>query len=634
MFFSTDLLANKSGPFSRIWLLGCGSEKVKGQDNKTNIIKLIKLVQEWIQRQDAKRLSLFLSSTLAYGMVRIVRNQVATLRRDVGNAKLDLAKSLRLAQTLNEPIDMEVPNIDLDLPEPELLNRTEKLFDETTGEVGNRSAITMREPALPLPGEQDNFGEDFGFGEEPTNLSNRRDLFDEDIFARPEEEQPETDDHLEKLDGIDPAAQVAMENTEINDPNAEDGAANAPPRATPPQNGNRENSPPPFPEMTIIEPEQPEVSVQPEPEISVQAEPEVEMIPPEPMETDEAQPGQIPDSIITSPVRAREPSIVEPVVESPAAAVDTPMELNSLDSAEIGKKRKAKPKKARKTKCLKVDNTVQLNQEIMRTNRENTRDIINENLWNKPDQRSVKDLLFESFGRPIMAKGLQDGLRAAAYDEKYGDFEFEEEEQNQQENPEMIMEENETANESDVLRRNEDSSLNEEHTHFGSLDQGRSRAGVTDPFLQLPSVRGSLDMIGQNEATLDHAENDVHQDISEQPPLNLTPEELQEPRLDDIQEERSSQIAPGEIPVVETIENEQIVEEPSEPTPPPAFDSNDILRVLDEGGNEFINLTEKMGLESRRGCALAFSNVLQMVKEGKISCEQEEYFGPIMVRKI
>jgi hypothetical protein len=35
----------------------------------------------------------------------------------------------------------------------------------------------------------------------------RRDLFDEDIFARPEEEQPETDDHLEKLDGIDPAAQ-------------------------------------------------------------------------------------------------------------------------------------------------------------------------------------------------------------------------------------------------------------------------------------------------------------------------------------------------------------------------------------------------------------------------------------------
>ena len=38
----------------------------------------------------------------------------------------------------------------------------------------------------------------------------------------------------------------------------------------------------------------------------------------------------------------------------------------------------------------------------------------------------------------------------------------------------------------------------------------------------------------------------------------------------------------------------QIVEEPIVPTPPPAFDSNDILRMLDEGGNEFINLTEKM----------------------------------------
>ena len=84
-------------------------------------------------------------------------------------------------------------------------------------------------------------------------------------------------------------------------------AANAPPRATPPQNGNRENSPPPFPEMTVTEPEQPEpeVSVQAEPEISVQVEPEVDIIPPEAMETDEAQPGQIPDSIIASPVRAR-----------------------------------------------------------------------------------------------------------------------------------------------------------------------------------------------------------------------------------------------------------------------------------------------------------------------------------------
>ena len=34
-----------------------------------------------------------------------------------------------------------------------------------------------------------------------------------------------------------------------------------------------------------------------------------------------------------------------------------------------------------------------------------------------------------------MVKGLKNGLRAAAFDEKYGDFN-EEEEQNQQENPE------------------------------------------------------------------------------------------------------------------------------------------------------------------------------------------------------
>ena len=71
----------------------------------------------------------------------------------------------------------------------------------------------------------------------------------------------------------------------------------------------------------------------------------------------------------------------------------------------------------------------------MRTNRENTADIINENIWNKSDQRSVEDLLFESFGRPIMAKDLQNELRSAAFDKKYGDFN-EGDEQNQQENPE------------------------------------------------------------------------------------------------------------------------------------------------------------------------------------------------------
>ena len=95
------------------------------------------------------------------------------------------------------------------------------------------------------------------------------------------------------------------------------------------------------------------------------------------------------------------------------------------------------PKKARKDKCLKIDNDVQLSQETMRTNRDNTSDLINENLWNRFDdqQRSVEDLLFESFGRPIMAKDLQNELRAAAFDEKYGDFN-EGDEQNQQENPE------------------------------------------------------------------------------------------------------------------------------------------------------------------------------------------------------
>ena len=52
----------------------------------------------------------------------------------------------------------------------------------------------------------------------------------------------------------------------------------------------------------------------------------------------------------------------------------------------------------------------------------------------------------------------------------------------------------------------------------------------------------------------------------------------------------------------------QILEEPSVPTPPPAFDSNDILRMLDEEGNEFINLTEKMVTSSSH----VFTNSVQI----------------------
>jgi hypothetical protein len=54
-----------------------------------------------------------------------------------------------------------------------------------------------------------------------------------------------------------------------------------------------------------------------------------------------------------------------PVIKSPPAAVDTPMELNSLKSAEISKKRKAKPKKARKNKCLKVDENHEGNRKFL-----------------------------------------------------------------------------------------------------------------------------------------------------------------------------------------------------------------------------------------------------------------------------
>ena len=166
MFFSKDLLSMKDSPFSRIWLLGCNVEKLKNADYKTKMAPLIKAIHDWILREDGRRISLYLSSALTYGLIRVVCGQVRILKRDARKAKLELARQLRMAQTLIEPIDVDqVPNIDIDLTEVER-NSTdvENMFNETL--VNNGSLHLMRDVDRFQEGEEQ-YGDDDGFGEDP-----------------------------------------------------------------------------------------------------------------------------------------------------------------------------------------------------------------------------------------------------------------------------------------------------------------------------------------------------------------------------------------------------------------------------------------------------------------------------------
>ena len=125
---------------------------------------LIKAITEWIIREDGRRISLYLSSALTYGLIRVVCGQVRILKRDARKAKLELARQLRMAQTLIEPIDVDqVPNIDIDLTEVER-NSTdlENMFNESL--VNNGSLHLMRDVDR-IQEDEEQHGDDAGFGD-------------------------------------------------------------------------------------------------------------------------------------------------------------------------------------------------------------------------------------------------------------------------------------------------------------------------------------------------------------------------------------------------------------------------------------------------------------------------------------
>merc|ERR1711962_493467 len=146
--------------------------------------------------------------------------------------------------------------------------------------------------------------------------------------------------------------------------------------------------------------------------------------------------------------------------------------------------------------------------------------------------------------------------------------------------------------------------------------------------------------------------------------LNPPEKSIDEPLIDVIAEERSSQMeqeeeqiildepimpptSPERGPVI--VPQDETMPPPSPEAPPaivpqnesiplpspgapPGFDSNNIFGYLSDRPIDFKELTLKMGLERRRDVAFAFFNILELNKDGKINSEQEEFLGPLMIQ--
>jgi len=625
MFFSTDLLAQKGGPFARIWLLGTiKKEKLKNPDYKAKISKLIISVREWIRREDGRRCSLYLSSSITYGVIRILHGQISHLRNDVGKSKSQMLNSLRLAKTLTDPIDVPPTEEDL-IPEPVPDDCLEKVFNDTANTTVDNHL--MREYPHPRARETEDFGQDFGFGdgtfetfdpnarstlflddEEQPEISqveqpemaqgSLRDVIQEEQMDIPLMEKSATEENLEKLDKVD---QMAMQETELIGNNFIENEANAPGRVTGPPNGCREKSPPIYPER---EQEPPIISTPTPPR-----EQELPIISTPPREQEQP--------IISTPPREQDQPIVDPVVEAP---LDHALSLNTTNSSENdrAKKRKAKTKRIRKAKCPKVDTDVQIPMDTVRENLRTYKD------WGRDEENwpvmepkaSVNQL--ETFGRPKMQTVLQDVLRQAAFADKIEDMEIE---QIEQENQQIEQENTELVNDmTSDLRQNQDTVLSERQVSIGSRES-TSLLNPPEKSIDEPSI----DVIAEERSS--QMEQEEEQIILDEPIMPPTSPE-REPAIvpqDETMPPPSPEAPPAIVPQNESIPL------PS-PGAPPGFDSNNILGYLSDRAIDFKELIQKMGLERRRDVAFAFFNILELNKDGKITSEQEEFLGPLMIQ--
>ena len=142
MFFAKDLLAVKTSPFNRIWLLAHKDEKFKAADLKLATVKIADSLLKWIKAQDARRTSLPLSTDLALGLSRALYHQSLALHKDILALKTEFRKSAKSAQTQIDAIDLERPSIITAAPD-----------FENSGLQVRLDEITLREVPIDLPAD-------------------------------------------------------------------------------------------------------------------------------------------------------------------------------------------------------------------------------------------------------------------------------------------------------------------------------------------------------------------------------------------------------------------------------------------------------------------------------------------------
>merc|ERR1719431_1634537 len=279
-----------------------------------------------------------------------------------------------------------------------------------------------------------------------------------------------------------------------------------------------------------------------------------------------------PDTIISSPPREQELPVVDPVDEAP---LEDTLSLNTLNSSENerGKKRKAKPKKGKKAKCLKVDIEVQIPRDDLRDNQQTYK------TWGRDTNNlpimapnSSVDQIFEDFGRP-MPNVLKEMLREAALAEKFVDVD---EEHGRHENIEVMMENDITSD----LRQNQDSMLSERQASIGSRESS-SLLNPPEKSIDEPII----DVIAEERSSQIDLDEPIMPPTSPKPLPEIIP-------LEDTIPPPSPEAPPAIVPN----QNETI------PLPslgaPPAFDRNILYSVIYDNVNyqaiEFKDLIRKI----------------------------------------
>lgn len=627
MFFSTELLSYKKGPFYRIWKIGESSKKPKGKDLKVDTSKIASELLDWIKREDLRRLSLFLSSALVAGVIKVTREQIRQFYLKVDKSPGDIARKIRLALELKaNPIDLktktrESNQIIQDEDEIFDASKYDKLEEET--EVPNfedmlknidRRAHLMPEHDIPDPLNNFNLNDPIGndFGENPTD----RDW--DEIWANPppnpgdgifenddlQPVQPERNDFgneiPEAVSGvpiIEPVPSFGAEASRLNI-NAQTSdfqeRQNSGSSATNTTNGSeaeRLNVNPPDLEMV------PEVDEQVLPEIVVENVENNEINP----ETGSGAPN------------------LEPV---PTSSSEGSTGIQLERSPEMPPPRQP-PRKRRK---LRIDKNPQLDKELMRQQKEaNKRN--DEQGVDKVDYhfKTEKQLLIQNFGCKDMGGQLRTMLRNAATEEKFFDEETEdtiEEEEEVEENEFDIPEvpQNEASNAFSVAS---------DIRHGRRSNLQSIGGGMQSSMLNPPSVEAS-----QNFE--ENVSNPIIQDMDILNEPNEQQEGNTEMEIENVTENVPEHVMNNVSEIITENDPENVTGLDAASQDFVDKESIEKLRnaIDDEETVPWDEVNDRAGISTRRQAARLFQALLFGIKENRYQANQETFFGPMDVKKL